>query len=72
MGGIRVPSQQIIPANAISVVKELGAVSKPLNLNPHLNCVCITLFSIQGEFGVVQQGVWTDENGKSVPGEERF
>ena len=25
-GGIRVPSQQIIPANAISVVKELGAV----------------------------------------------
>ena len=27
-GGIRVPSQQIIPANAISVVKELGAVCR--------------------------------------------
>ena len=27
-GGIRVPSQQIIPANAITVVKELGAVRK--------------------------------------------
>ena len=39
-GGIRVPSQHVIPSDAISVVKELGA----------------------GEFGVVQQGVWTDED----------
>ena len=38
---IRVPTQHIIPADAISIVKELGA----------------------GEFGVVQQGVWTDEDG---------
>ncbi len=38
---IRVPSQQIIRPEAISVVKELGC----------------------GEFGVVQQGVWTDDNG---------
>ena len=29
-GGIRVPSQQIIPANAISVVKELGAVRQSI------------------------------------------
>lgn len=37
---VRVPSQHVIPAEAIAVHKELGA----------------------GEFGVVQQGVWTDED----------
>ena len=36
-GGIRVPSQQIIPANAISIVKELGAVRQPHYFNTHLN-----------------------------------
>jgi hypothetical protein len=40
---IKVPSpQQVIPAESVIIVKELGA----------------------GEFGVVQQGVWTDENGE--------
>ena len=40
-GTIKVPSQHVIPADAISIYKELG----------------------QGEFGVVQQGVWTDHDG---------
>ena len=35
-GGIRVPSQQIIPANAISVVKELGAVRQSTTCQTHL------------------------------------
>ncbi len=39
LSNIRVPSQHIIPADAIAIHKELGS----------------------GEFGVVQQGIWTDE-----------
>jgi len=38
---IKVPSQHVIQADAISIYKELG----------------------QGEFGIVQQGVWTDDEG---------
>eukprot|EP00092_Neocalanus_flemingeri_P101629 GFUD01129951.1.p1 GENE.GFUD01129951.1~~GFUD01129951.1.p1 ORF type:complete len:1100 (+),score=246.67 GFUD01129951.1:50-3349(+) len=38
---IKVPSQHVIQADAISIYKELG----------------------QGEFGIVQQGVWTDDDG---------
>ena len=40
LGNIKVPNQHIIPIEAISIHKELGA----------------------GEFGVVQQGVWTDDD----------
>ncbi len=39
LSSIKVPSQHIIPSDAIAIHKELGS----------------------GEFGVVQQGVWTDE-----------
>lgn len=40
LSNIKVPTEHIIPADAIAIHKELGA----------------------GEFGVVQQGVWTNED----------